>query len=270
MAITSMSFGQLIINEVLYDPSNTDLEGDANGDGIYEQEEDAFIELVNIGDAPIDLSGYQIWDDLSSDQERFIIPPNTILEEKKALVIFGGGTPTGDFGGATVILADTAIDGKGLSLNNNGEIIVIRDSQGTDVVSFDSDALSNNPNESYTRDPDFTGEFVQHGGLDAALLFSPGTKNDGITTITPDQTTAIRPINKATVSVYPNPVINEVYVSANTPISTLTIYDITGQIIKQVFQPTSSTDLSDLNNGVYIMKVEMKTSIETIRFLKSK
>ncbi len=33
---SSVSFGQMIINEVLYDPGNNALDGDANGDGIYD------------------------------------------------------------------------------------------------------------------------------------------------------------------------------------------------------------------------------------------
>ena len=41
--------------------------------------------------------------------------------------------------------------------------------------------LSNNPDESYTRNPDLTGEFEQHAGIESAsgALFSPGTKLNG-------------------------------------------------------------------------------------------
>jgi hypothetical protein len=46
---TSGLFAQLIINEVLYDPSNSSLDGDANGDGVYDQDGDAFIEFFNDG-----------------------------------------------------------------------------------------------------------------------------------------------------------------------------------------------------------------------------
>ena len=33
-----------VLNEVLYDPSNIGLQGDANNDGVYVQDEDEFIE----------------------------------------------------------------------------------------------------------------------------------------------------------------------------------------------------------------------------------
>ena len=169
-------FGQIIINEVLYDPSNTDLEGDANGDGVYDQEQDSFIEFVNTGDGNFNMSGYQIWDDLATGSLQYTIPDNTYIAPGGALVVFGGGTPTGDFGGAVVLTCDDPVDG--LNLNNSGEIIAILDAEGNTVLTFDSDALSNNPNESYTRNPDITGEFEQHGD-NTPFLFSPGTMIDG-------------------------------------------------------------------------------------------
>ena len=52
----------------------------------------------------------------------------------------------------------------------------------TPILTFDIEPLSNNPNESYTRNPDLIGEFEQHSGIESSggRLFSPGTKLDGI------------------------------------------------------------------------------------------
>ena len=116
---------QLIINEVLYDPSNTALDGDANGDGIYSQTEDEFIEFLNNGDSNLNVSGYQIWDDTITGSMVYRIPNGTIIPPKGALVIFGGGKPVGTFGGA-IVLADTGV--AGLSLANSLEKIAIKDS----------------------------------------------------------------------------------------------------------------------------------------------
>ncbi|MCF8253548.1 MAG: lamin tail domain-containing protein [Bacteroidia bacterium] len=165
---------QLIINEVLYDPSNTLLEGDANGDGLYNQTEDEFIEFVNTGSTALDVSGYQIWDDTAVGSQVYLIPSGIIIPPGGALVVFGGGKPVGLFGGS-IVLADT---GAGLSLNNTGEVIAIKDNLGKTILVFDSDALSNNPNESYTRSPDITGTFVQHATINT-LKYSPGTKVNG-------------------------------------------------------------------------------------------
>jgi hypothetical protein len=166
----------LILNEILYDPSNAGLDGDANGDGVYAQNQDEFIELVNNSTKSIDLSGYKVFDagGLASGVPNHLVPNGTILPAGKALVIFGGGTPTGTFGGA---LVQTSTSGD-LNLNNAGDVLTIKDSSNNVIISFDITPLSDNPNESYTRSPDIIGDFVQHSKV-TLLKFSPGTKIDG-------------------------------------------------------------------------------------------
>ena len=68
-----------------------------------------------------------------------------------------------------------------LNMNNSGDFMTISDPSGTPILTFDIEPLSNNPNESYTRNPDLTGEFEQHSGIQSSggRLFSPGTKLDG-------------------------------------------------------------------------------------------
>ncbi|MCB9246972.1 MAG: lamin tail domain-containing protein [Flavobacteriales bacterium] len=166
----------LILNEILYDPSNNGLDGDANGDGQYAQAEDEFLEFVNISSQPIDLSGYKIFDteNMAINTPNHLIPNGTVIQPGKAFVVFGGGTPTGSFGGATV---QTSTFGD-LNLNNAGDEMLLVNPDGVVVLRFDIEPLSNNPNESYTRNPDLTGEFEQHAAASTAL-FSPGTKVDG-------------------------------------------------------------------------------------------
>lgn len=166
----------LIFNEILYDPSNTGLEGDANGDGIYSQSQDEFIELFNNSSKPIDLSGFKIFDSnaLLSDTPRHIITTGTILPPQKTLVIFGGGTLTGTFGNSLVQKTTTG----DLNLTNAGDVITIKDASNNVVLSIDIAPWSDNPNESYTRNPDLTGDFVQHTSVNTKK-FSPGTKVNG-------------------------------------------------------------------------------------------
>ena len=161
-----------LINEVLYDPE-ADLAGDANGDGTRDANDDEFIEFFNSG-PELDLSGYTISDE---SQVRHTFPAGTILPVNGVLVVFGGGTPTGDFGGALVQIASEG----SLNISNAGDIVTLRDTSNNVVLTFDVYPLSGNPNESYTRNPDLTGDFVQHASVDEAngTLFSPGTKVDG-------------------------------------------------------------------------------------------
>tara|TARA_B100001287_G_scaffold266322_1_gene260160 strand:- start:1587 stop:2282 length:696 start_codon:yes stop_codon:yes gene_type:complete len=166
----------LILNEVLYDPSNSGLEGDANGDGEYVHNEDEFVELVNVSNTNLDISGYEFYDNanLASGMPNHIVPAGTILGPMRAYVVFGGGIPTGNFGGAIVHVASASV----LNLNNASDTLTIKNEIGETLIVFDVEALSNNPNESYTRLPDICGEFVQHNSTSLGL-FSPGTKSNG-------------------------------------------------------------------------------------------
>lgn len=168
----------IVLNEVLYDPSNSGLLGDANGDGLYVQDEDEFIELLNTGSQPLDVSGWKIYDAsaLSSGTPRHVFPAGSVIPSGTALVLFGGGTPTGSFGGAVVQTTTTGA----MNLNNAGDLLTITDAQDSVMITFDVAPYSDNPNESYTRSPDITGEFVQHSTVGSGtLLFSPGTRLDG-------------------------------------------------------------------------------------------
>jgi hypothetical protein len=161
-----------LINEVLYDPASEDA-GDANGDGTRDANDDEFIEFFNSG-PQLDLSGYTISD---ASQLRHTFPSGTILGVNKVLVLFGGGNPTGTFGGA---LVQTASEGS-LNMSNSGDFMTLSDTNGNVVSTFDVEPLSNNPDEAYTRNPDLTGDFIQHSKIPEAnsKLFSPGTKLDG-------------------------------------------------------------------------------------------
>lgn len=173
----------ILLNEILYDPSNEPadksghLPGDANGDGIYVQDDDEFIELVNISGGTLDLSDWAVWDTEAWElvKPRHVFPKGTTLADGEALVLFGGGSPAGSFGGTQVF---TATSGR-MNLNNSGDILRVTDADAVIVLEFDIEPLSNNPNESYTRSPDLSGDFVQHSGVVPGTLFSPGTRADG-------------------------------------------------------------------------------------------
>lgn len=166
----------LIFNEILYDPGATVIDGDANGDGIRDANQDEFIELYNNSTKAINLSGYKIYDAaaLLADSAKHTFPSGTILPPNKVLVIFGGGTPTGTFGNAIVQKASSG----DLNLTNAGDFITIKDSLNNIVLTIDIEPWSNNPDEAYSRNPDVTGDFVQHTAVNTKK-FSPGTKVDG-------------------------------------------------------------------------------------------
>src|SRR5690606_27038130 len=98
--------------------TSTDPVIDANGDGAADIAEDEFIEFVNNGTVDLDISGWTIWDEYTQLLLRHTFPPGTIINPGGALVVFGGGNPTGDFGGAQIQLATTF--NLGLTNTNDG------------------------------------------------------------------------------------------------------------------------------------------------------
>lgn len=174
----------LIINEYLADPP-AGLAGDANGDGVRDATADEFVEIVNSGPAPVDISLFTISD---ATQTRFTVPSGKIIPAGEAAVVFGGGTPTGAFGNATANGLVFAVGGSGLSLNNGGDTITVKDNLGAvvDVVTYG--ATEGGAHQSITRSPDITGPFVEHSTAagSGGALFSPGTRVSGAPFTTTD------------------------------------------------------------------------------------
>ena len=174
----------IVINEVLADPADG-LTGDANHDGIRDSSQDEFVELVNITERDLDLSGYQLLTRGSSgpDVLRHKFSPNTIFFAGTALVVFGGGiidTTNTAFAGAQIVRASTG----GLSLLNAGAVVTLRDPSGSTVASMSyggSTGRRGDLNESLVRSPDITGSFVLHKSAPDAggQVFSPGSRLDG-------------------------------------------------------------------------------------------
>ena len=176
----------LILNEFLSDPAADDentseIEGDANGDGVRDGSQDEFIELINSGSESMDLSGYEIHDRTGL---RHTFADGSLLPAGMPYVVFGGGLPVN----IDNPLVDTASTGY-IGLNNGGDLIVVKDKSGVEVIIFEYGSLSHgggandlrgDQDQSVTRDPDITGNFVLHSTTAGGLAFSPGLKNDNV------------------------------------------------------------------------------------------
>ncbi len=163
--------GEIVLNEVHADPDQ--ILGDANGDGVISSDDDEFLELINLTDSALDISDWVIADAV---RPRFIFPPGTVLAGHCGLIIFGGGSPSGEFGGSLVLTAGS------LALNNTGDTISIWDQDGK-LRLRTSYGPEGGLNQSLTRNPDLTGHFPLelHGEIPLAegRWYSPGVKLDG-------------------------------------------------------------------------------------------
>ncbi len=163
----------LVINEIHADPDSTF--GDANGDGIVDVLEDEFVEIVNITGSSVDIGGWTINDGV---RLRHTFSPGTIIADGCSVVVFGGGSPDGDFGYS---LVQTASQGT-LGLNNDGDTLTLYDPAFTPVLSY-TYGIEGGDNQSLTRDPDISGPdpLVKHSTVPASggALYSPGQQVDG-------------------------------------------------------------------------------------------
>jgi hypothetical protein len=172
--VLSEDLANIILNEALWDPSNIGLDGDANGDGTNDFRQDEFVEIVNANtDTNIDMTGWV----LRFGTNEFFTFPATVLTAETAVVIFGGGVPSGDFGNAQVFTP--AETWSGFLNDPDGETInLLTGAGGSQIFSWSYDGLGA-PNMSATRDPDITGDYTLHTNANPLLLQSPGLLNNG-------------------------------------------------------------------------------------------
>ncbi|MBN1770965.1 MAG: lamin tail domain-containing protein [Deltaproteobacteria bacterium] len=176
-------FGRIVFNEVLIDGL---AEGDPNGDGDVDAVEDQFVELVNVDAAPVVLDGCTLVElDLAA------LPRHTFAEftlaAGNAVVVFGGGDAPEATATASFFSANAADPGIpfGLHLSAPADDLMLLDASGLLAARFcyggtDGCPLAAAADESLTRSPERTGDFVPHTtvGADGAA-FSPGTRADG-------------------------------------------------------------------------------------------
>jgi hypothetical protein len=176
--------GQPVFHEVLADPPSG-TEGDANRDGERDARAEEFVEIVNAGSRPVCLAGWTIED--AGGRGGHLFPLGSALAPGKAVVVFGGGVPTGGFGGAEV---QRATSRHGLDLDGAGEVLTLRDAQGAVVQRLSWGDCAGRPcaadhyrgslrlNSSVVRRPDDGGSWRIHRDV-TGRAFSPGLPMDG-------------------------------------------------------------------------------------------
>ncbi len=185
VGIVPATNADLIINEVLSDGT---VDGDPNGDGTADSVQDEFIEIANVSDVTVSLAGCTlIEDDFYTGLPRHTFADGTILRAGEAIVVFGGGDVSALSAANVQFVA--AVNGDsgleyGLSFNNEGEHIELRDPTGGVLTSFaygettDVDAIED---ASMVLTPDVWGtEYTHHSYATGSVGdFSPGTFVDG-------------------------------------------------------------------------------------------
>ena len=113
---------QIVFSDFNFDPPAGPA-GDFNHDGRRVAVEDEYVTVRNTGQVPLCISGWTLGD--LHEKLRHVFPLGTRLNPGEALVIFGGGIPSGDFN----TQVQWARSGQ-LGLSNAGDTIELRDSAG--------------------------------------------------------------------------------------------------------------------------------------------
>lgn len=159
----------VVINEILADPPSGNA-GDANRDGDRDTNKDEFVEILNTGLRPINISGWQLSDN-SRTSNRFAFPDTTWIAPGEYIVLFGGGTPTGFTG--QVFVDDGRIGRSGLS-NTSDQVFLINPASN-DTLASAGWGREGGGDQSLVRYPEGIGEWVLHTDLPGTgEKFSPG------------------------------------------------------------------------------------------------
>ncbi|MEM7057645.1 MAG: Hint domain-containing protein [Pseudomonadota bacterium] len=140
--------GGIVINEVLVDPNSTSNNFDTDGNGVAAAT-DEFVEIANTSNAPIDVSGVQLWD--SANENWFTFPSGTVLQPGAHAVVIAGVQSGGSLpnGGPDDLAFDA---GRGTAVLNNGPENIVLYDPGTDTfiqTTYNGDVLDD-PVADYT------------------------------------------------------------------------------------------------------------------------
>ncbi len=76
---------------------------------------------------------------------------------------------------------------------------------------------------------------------------------------------------KNNISIFPNPTSNVLNIDnkTNEQITAITIYSVKGDLVKEIKSITNSISVSELQNGVYFVKIELNDDVLNYKFIKN-
>jgi Lamin Tail Domain/Secretion system C-terminal sorting domain len=238
---TCSNVGDIIITEVMQNPN-------AVGDSVGE-----WFEVYNTTGAPIDMLGWTIKDD-TSVSETYTIPTSVVVPAN-GYVVFGNNANSATNGSVTVNHQYDTI-----SLGNSTDGLIIECSSTTiDSVIWDNGATFPDPTGASMELSTTTLNSVANdtgsnwapavSALSSGDLGTPGAVNDF--------TLGIDDFKTNNFKIYPNPTSKGfVNISSNNGAAMkVTVFDVLGKQVINEMVSDKRLDVSNLNAGIYIMKV---------------
>ena len=81
---------------------------------------------------------------------------------------------------------------------------------------------------------------------------------------------AVSNVNKAQVKVYPNPVVDVLNIEADSKVSTVQVFDLTGKVVSShaLNAVKNQVNLSKLTPGVYVVTIQTEKGIQSVKIVK--
>ena len=188
MVGTAANPGDILINEVQYDPPQSGTDADWE-----------WIELYNPTNATVDLSGWTIRDNAASDS----VPPLSLPPGKFA-IIAAAANYSDNFPGCSCTIVYIADGRIGNGLSNDGDRIQLKDSVGTTI-----DAMSYGTDTTYTSLPDVVaGHSLERSPAGGSFIDNPNPSpcpSYPTATATPSLTPTATPSPSPTSTSTPTP-----------------------------------------------------------------
>lgn len=234
------------------------------------------ITLVNTYDYPygffaskFDINGDVLWANTMSESDIGINYNEAEVDEDGNIYLAGRFKSEIDFAGL-VNYNNSEFDIFVSRYNKDGTLDWVKATEGSGISSISGMEINNNT--LYISGSLTDGELnfddnniVTTGNTDGIII-----KTDGLGG-TVETITAVNEFSENTVNIYPNPVYSELFISnkTNGVSTTVNIFNIHGaeQLMFEV-QNNSSIDVSNLNPGIYILKIISGAKIITKKFTR--
>ena len=168
LTVLSAQYDGLVLNEFLANPANA---FDSNNDGVFDDSQDEFVEVVNNTTGAVDMAGVMIYDAVGL-KHRFT---SAIVPTGGAIVVFGGGSIT-NF--AYLPAQKASSGGVGLA-RLPPESVILYSPQTNELDRYDYDGEQPG-GASWTRYPDIAGNWTNHYVVTTnAVRASPGRRVHG-------------------------------------------------------------------------------------------
>ena len=218
---------------------------------------DDWVELYNSNSTTIDISNWKIKDD--NDSHIFIIPDGTQIEANGFMVFVKDES---DF--ISVFPSNPYIGELGFGFGGSDAVRLYNlADELVDEVFYSSDAP-------WPTCADETGNTLEliSPDLDNALPESWNCINEyGSPNAVNSEELSIKDIDSNSITLYPNPVKDRLYISGNSESYDIELFSLLGQRV-MTFSNVNEIDVTLLNEGVYLIRISNETSMTVKRIVK--